>query len=67
MNTKKILNPNSKQHWAGWALGVFGGILTFLPTAREFIPADQYGNILIAVSVGVIILRNVTNKPIDER
>ena len=67
MISKKVYNPKSKQHNFGYLLGIFGALLSFLPTVREFIPADQYGNIFIGVSVATIVLRSVTNKPIDNR
>ena len=65
MQTKVTLK--SKTHNFGLLLGVFGGILTFLPTAREFIPEEQYGNIFIALSVITIVLRNLTTTPIEEK
>lgn len=62
-----MINLKSKTHNFGVLLGIFGGLQTFLPTVREFIPADQYGTIFIAVGVAVIVLRNVTTKPVSEK
>ena len=62
-----MINLKSKTHNFGILLGVFGGVVSFLPTVREFIPEDTYGNLFIAASVITIILRNVTNTPISQK
>ena len=67
MNMKKVFNPKSKTHLFNWAIGVSGAALTFLPTVREFIPSDQYGNLFIGFSIVGIVLRNVTTSAIDAK
>jgi|GEM_PF-3629008 len=67
MISKKILNTNSKTHKFGYLIGVFGGLLSFLPAAKEFISPELYGYIFMGVSVAVIVLRNVTTTAIEEK
>lgn len=64
---KKIYNPKSKTHNLGYLLGVAGGLLTFLPTVREFIPPETYGPLIVVVGVATVVLRNMTTAPIDDR
>ncbi len=61
------LNPRSKTHRFGALLGIAGGLLTFLPGAREFIDPEYYGPIFIGLSITVIVLRNLTTEPVDKR
>ena len=67
MIPKKVFNPRSRQHWFGVALGIAGGLLSTLPSVREFIPEQAYGLAFVALSVAVIVLRNITKTPIDQR
>lgn len=62
-----MITLKSKTHNFGAILGIFGALQQFLPTVREFIPIDQYGTIFIIVGVIVIVLRNITTKPISEK
>lgn len=61
------INPRSKFHKLGILLGITGGILSFMPAAREFIDPEAYGPIFIGLSITVIVLRNLTTEPIDKR
>ena len=65
--SKVKINLKSKTHSFGVILGILGGVLTFLPSAREFIPEDMYGGLFMFVSVVTIVLRNMTTKPVDEK
>ena len=49
------------------ALGLVGSLLSFLPTAREFISPEYYGHIFIALSVAGIVLRAMTTKPLADK
>jgi len=57
----------SKTHIFGAALGVFGALASFLPTVRDMIPAGWYSYLFIATSIAVIVLRNVTTQPIEDK
>lgn len=57
----------SRTHIFGALLGIFGGVITFLPTVRDMIPADWYSYLFMATSIAVIILRNVTTEAIDAK
>ncbi len=62
-----MINIKSKTHNYGALIGIFGGLQAFLPQVREFIPEDQFGWIFIFVGVGVIVLRNMTTTPINQK
>ena len=57
----------SKTHVFGALVGVFGGLLTLLPTVQQHIHKDWYGFIFIGISVIAIVLRNVTTTPINQK
>lgn len=62
-----MIKFNSKTHGFGMFLAIAGGLQQFLPTVREFISPDIYGGLLIGAGVIVIVLRNVTTIPIDQK
>ena len=62
-----MFNIRSKTHMFGALLGIFGGLASFLPMARDMISPDLYGILFIGASVITIVLRNITTKPIGER
>ena len=57
----------SKTHIFGAALGIFGSLASFLPTIRDMINPDWYSYLFIGTSVAVIVLRNVTTLPIEDK
>ena len=57
----------SKTHRFGMALGIFGGLVSFMPTVREFISPEIYGNLMIGFGVAVVVLRNVTDTAISDK
>ena len=57
----------SKTHIFGAALGAFGGLASFLPTIRDMIPPEWYSYLFIGTSIIVIVLRNMTTEPIEDK
>jgi len=57
----------SKTHLFGAALGIFGGLASFLPTVKEMISPDIYSYLFIGTSIAVILLRNVTTQAIESK
>lgn len=62
-----MIKLRSKTHVFGILLGTFGGFLAFLPEIKDMISEDMYGYIFMGCSVAVIVLRNVTNTPIEDK
>ena len=57
----------SKTHVFGAVIAVFGAALTALPQVREFMSEESYGFIFLALSVGTVFLRNLTDTAIDQK
>ncbi len=62
-----MINIKSKTHNAGALIAIFGALQMFLPEIQEFIPPDLYGAIFAGIGVAVVILRNMTTMPIDQK
>lgn len=62
-----ILKLKSKTHWLGILLGVSSGISAFLPQVQAFMTPAAYGIVLGVFAVLTIIIRNVTETPIDQK
>ena len=60
-----MINPRSKTHSAAMLIGIIGGLQTFLPTVQQFIDPEIYGPSLVAIGIIMIVLRNVTTRPIN--
>ncbi len=67
MNMKTLYNLKSKTHNAAMGVTFFGGLLTFLPTMRQFIPPDYFGAIMIFIGLAFHYLRSITVTSVEEK
>lgn len=68
MNDDKIKGAlRSKMMMLGIATTLLGAAFEFLPNVQELIGPKYYGVVLMAVGVGVKVLRWVTTQPLEDK
>ena len=62
-----MISVKSKTHWTAVVYGTVMGVVEFLPTVKDIMPANWYMYGFVGFSVLMIILRNVTVKPVSQK
>lgn len=62
-----VFQPKSKTHYISTATTISGALLTFAPQTMAFVPVEYYGPIFIGLGVVFHVLRNLTDRSVDQK
>lgn len=64
---KKVFNHRSWTHWAGYLAIILPEVIAWMPTIEGTVDPEIYIRVTQALGLVMILLRNKTTTPIDQR